>query len=203
MSLPIIVRPYSPETDEAFLYCTWLKSYASSSWAHAMTPEETWRRQGAVALYYERHREVIRRILSRPTVRVDMATWNDDQDVIVGWICHEPALDILHYVYVRETGEWRRRGIARLLLNCLMFDGLEVPHNPKLECVTYTHRSRACVHLPIPTHWTFDPYLAMMGPDVVAGERLELVERYASPRDRALPQSLNHGDNYAAHPQRQ
>lgn len=139
----LILRPGRAE-DYNFVRVWWLRSYADSPWARAMTHREDWRRGITSPAYWSGHHALIDQLLSRATLTI--ATWPEDTWTIVGFACTEG--DVVHYVYV--TQDYRRGGVAKRLLES--FDGM--------VRVRFSHLSRACLALPIPAHWTYDPYAA-------------------------------------------
>lgn len=139
----LVLRPGAP-SDHNFVRKMWLRSYADSAFARAMTPREMWSRGQTAPTYWSGHHALVDALLARASLRV--ATWPEDTWTIVGFAVTEP--DVVHYVYV--ANDYRKQGVARRLLE--PFDGC--------VRVRYSHRSRACAVLPIPSHWTYDPYAA-------------------------------------------
>lgn len=139
----LILRP-GVQADHNFVRKWWLTSYADSAWARAMTPWDVWQKGTTSKAYWTGHHALVDSLLERATLTI--ATWPEDTWTIVGFAVTEH--DVVHYVYVAH--DYKRQGVARRLLEG--FDG----------ClrVRYSHRSRACSALPIPKHWTYDPYAA-------------------------------------------
>jgi GNAT superfamily N-acetyltransferase len=148
MILPILIRPFR-EDDAGFVLSSWLKSYATSAWAKSVTDQALWDKRRASTLYWNGHHALVSAILRRPGTLISVAAWEEDADVLAGWMCQERRHDavLLHYLYVRER--FRRNGIATELAKALP------------ERVLYTHRSRVVSRLPLPPHWAFDPYVLM------------------------------------------
>jgi GNAT superfamily N-acetyltransferase len=125
--IPLVVRPYSPETDEGFVYDTWIKSYADAcSTGHPL------RRNPA---YCSNMRARIRMVLARES-RCLVAAWADDPTVFLAWGCAED--DVIHFVYVKKP--YRRQGIGRLLVSKL------VPPVAPWH-VKYTHQTPAVMEM--------------------------------------------------------
>ena len=126
----VVIRP-GEATDAAFCHSSWLRSHLfNSKWSQLVGE-----------CYHHEHSEVIKRLLDRGEVRI--AGWSEDPETIIGWCCVEPAT--VHYVYVRK--EFRRRGIARLLLGPQCAPG-----------ISYTHRTTDWDRLHWPGERTYNPY---------------------------------------------
>lgn len=139
----LILRPGAP-ADHNFVRKWWLRSYADSAWARAMTPREDWQRGKTSPAYWQGHHALVDSLLERASLTV--ATWPEDTWTIVGFAVTDA--DAVHYVYVAR--DYQRQGVARRLLAA--FD--------EMVRVRYSHRSRICGALPIPAHWNYDPYAA-------------------------------------------
>ncbi len=129
----VILRPYKASEDQGFLYSTWIQGmYFGNDWKGPSAQSEgTFRR---------RFSEVIKSIITKPTVTIMVAALKQDPDVILGYSVTEP--DILHWVYVKPT--WRKFGIAKAL----------VPDDVKI--VTHqTNRGRSLM----PKAWAYDPFM--------------------------------------------
>ena len=101
MSLEISVRPYCKETDEGFVFATWLKSL------HEYSRHLHW--VGKQRFFSHYHAE-FERLISPATVLV--ACNPEDSKQIYGWICSDG--EALHYAYTKEV--FRQAGVfARLL----------------------------------------------------------------------------------------
>lgn len=86
--------------DHAFIFHSWLRSYAGSAWAKAM----------AEPLYMAGQHLLIERLLQRAGATVVHP--EGDPATVLGWSCREDST--LHYVYVK--GDLRRAGIGKLLV---------------------------------------------------------------------------------------
>ena len=135
------------EADEACVFATWLNSYKHGAHFPRKVPD---------AVYFAQHHGVIERLLKRS--RTVVATIPEDEDVILGWACYEPAMQmdgiavpaIVHYVYVKP--DFRRAGVAARLLS-------EVDANEAM----YTHHTFV-VAGPLANKvrkWIFNPYAAL------------------------------------------
>ncbi len=71
-----------------------------------------------------------------------VACWTEDPELIIGWRCS--ADRILHYVYVKR--DYRREGVARLLLGGLLD-----------TAVIYTHPTTRALRRKLPPSWHYDP----------------------------------------------
>lgn len=117
------VRNGRPE-DEACVFATWLNSYKHGSPFCRRVPD---------GIYFAQHHAVIERLLKRSVVRV--ATIPEDDDVILGWACYEPAIEdggftvpaIIHYVYVKP--DFRKAGVAQKLLGGVSMVGAMYTHD--------------------------------------------------------------------------
>lgn len=121
------------ETDFPFVVSSWLASDRHSPSGRDMG-----------GLYYDTHRETVRRVLMRAELRV--ACVPDSDDAIMGWaaVHAEGDTPAVFYVYVRRDA--RRLGIARSLLGELLSKPCD-----------YTHRP--VVHAPVkmPEGWRYNP----------------------------------------------
>lgn len=98
----IEVRPAKLE-DLDFIYATWLKSYRhSSQFAKKLTN----------AIFFDMHHKVIDGFIARGGL-VSIAHPKGEPDVILGYICTEPDLPVLQYIYVKKP--FRKMGIAKTL----------------------------------------------------------------------------------------
>lgn len=135
----------------------WKLSYATSAFAEQLTHPTTWRSGRAGHVYWGWQEAIVERLLRR--AKLTVACWAEDIRSIVGWaITEEP--NVLHYVFVARGPKvdlslepYRRLGIARRLITSV----------GERADVIYTHRSRICQRLPIPSTWTFDPRPACDG----------------------------------------
>jgi len=94
--------------DLSFIRVTWLKGlYYGGGGFFRKIPK---------TIFMESYKEVIDKVLTSPTVIVNIACLKEDKDVIVGYSVSRKAADItvLDFVYVKK--DWRGIGIARDLL---------------------------------------------------------------------------------------
>ena len=127
------IRPGS-EQDHPFVYATMLRSFADSRTVNALTDDKR--------EYYRVHHGTIENELARSILTI--ATALGDPRTILGYILYEPG--VLHYIYVKAS--FRGHGIAKELLHTA--GPIQI----------YTHRSRACDKLPIPSSWVHCHYRA-------------------------------------------
>lgn len=97
--VPFALRPMRA-SDESFVVSSWHRSYRDADFAAAPTRDA----------YYDTQRRVIDQCML--SGRVDVATWPDDDDHLLGFVAHAGA--VVHYVYVKEP--FRRRGLGKALL---------------------------------------------------------------------------------------
>ena len=100
-ALPHAIRRARP-SDAGFLVSSWLKSYQA-----VCTAAE--KRSG----YAIAQREVIACLLETSTVLI--ATAEDDDDVLYGWVCCEMSHGALHVHYIYVKAVYRRARVARSL----------------------------------------------------------------------------------------
>ena len=98
-----VFRATPPHSYEAFIYDNWLNSHRKYNDIWKLSDSRT---------YYEKYRELITQILSRPDCIIRVAVLSDDLDVALGWSVIER--DCLHYVYVKP--DCRKIGIAKALV---------------------------------------------------------------------------------------
>lgn len=127
--LDIVLRDGTPD-DVAFIFSSWIKSYAASDVARSMDRR----------VYDAEQHDAIEAALARS--RVIIACLASAPESIFGYAVVEND-HTLHYVYVKQT--YRRLGVARALLGALL-DGP----------TTYTHRSAR--DITVPKGWVFNPY---------------------------------------------
>lgn len=102
----IAVRPYRHDTDQAFIYSTWLRNYKHSSYfAKRIKP----------AIFFAGHHKLVDHILSKPTTTTLIAHPRNDEDTILGYmVCEALSTPVVHFVFVKEA--FRKMGVARALL---------------------------------------------------------------------------------------
>lgn len=108
-------RPARGPADMRLVYGTWLASFRMSHSA-GLIP---------MSMYAEVYTEAISRLLTRPGVRVTVAYHPGEEEGgadLYGWACVELGghVPIVHYVYTIQP--YRRRGLARRLLEAAGVD---------------------------------------------------------------------------------
>lgn len=104
MSPPVRVVPMA-EQHIPFVFDYWLESFRL---AHAAGPIP-------MDLYWPVYREVIKRLIDKPTVDVLGAYNPDDGDQFYGFLVRQRrSPPIVHYLYVKKP--FRRNGIAKILM---------------------------------------------------------------------------------------
>lgn len=101
--LPIRIRP-AAESDVAFIFSSWLKSYRSSRFAQGITN----------TVFFGEHHKVIEELLKTSTVLI-ACNKNDSTD-IYGYICAEIISNVfvVHYMYIKHT--YRLFGLAKVMM---------------------------------------------------------------------------------------
>lgn len=100
-SSPFVIR-FAHANDMNFILATWLRSlYYGDTWYSDIDKN---------VFFTEYPRYIQALVKSSNTIVVALA---DDPDVIIGYACGTAT--IIHFVYVKKA--WRRKGVARLLLN--------------------------------------------------------------------------------------
>jgi len=128
MKAPMSERPWlladARPTDMAFVFDSWLKSYADSSFACDIDNDS----------YYANQQSVIVDLVKRSNVVV--AVDQEDSDHLFGWACVEQSgpTHIVHYVFVKHA--MRGMGVARSILEAL------VPTHSKEHPLFASHRPR-------------------------------------------------------------
>lgn len=114
------IRRYAPETDEAFIYSSWLNTYKHDSYfAKRIKPY----------VFFKGHRQILNHILFKPIVKALIAHPKDEPDTITGYLIYERhEKPVVHFVFVKK--EFQKLGIARTL-----FDAAEI--DP--QDFTFTH----------------------------------------------------------------
>ncbi len=150
------IRPGEPG-DFARVQKDWKLSYATSDFARFLSLRSDWRAR-ASQTYWDWQSAIVARLLREAELWV--ACWAEETSAIVGWCVTEPEREDLDQVprpgpivhYVNVLPPYRLHGVAKRLLA----PALEHP------IATYTHRTLACRHLPIPSGWVFDPRPALV-----------------------------------------
>lgn len=113
----IEVRKFNPESDEAFVYSTWLKNYKHSSYfAKRIRP----------MVFFKGHRVLVDHLLKKESAKTLVAHPKNDPDTILGYLTFEPQ--VVHFVFVKDP--FRKMGIATVLLRAAQIE---------LETATFTH----------------------------------------------------------------
>lgn len=140
-SVPTLIRLYR-ESDQDFVYSTWLKHYRMSSVAR-------WVPGG---IYFHEQGKLIGRLLGRGRCYVACSVADEDQ--IHGWVCvtQEGEFRALHYGFVKEV--YRGFGIFDRLWEEIELEGPVrfYTHLPPVvsDWIRGILRKRGCI---------FDPYL--------------------------------------------
>lgn len=95
--------------DVNFIFDSWLKSWRKSKYA-GVIPNN---------LYYSTYRSTIENLVARGA-ELTVACPENNDDHILGWICHEKTSDsfaVIHYLYVKDP--FMKQGIDGLLLDCV------------------------------------------------------------------------------------
>lgn len=104
--LPIRMRE-KKASDTSFIYSTWLKSYRNSPFAGQMSNDT----------FYDNHKLLVEKILSKPTTKVLVLCEDGDEDHLYGYCVVEVignSVEVVHYCYVKYT--YRKMGFAKALL---------------------------------------------------------------------------------------
>lgn len=107
---PWSARPYEPG-DEGFVVESWLTSHGRSAYGNAL--------RGISHSYWESHRPVVLRLLSR--ARIDVLCVPDTPAVILAW-CATEGSGILHYVLCKRS--LHSAGLAAAAFGALLGDRL-------------------------------------------------------------------------------
>lgn len=116
MNLPVDIRERK-ESDNDFLYATWIKSFADSAFARPIPKP----------IYNLSQRSRIEKILDKPETYCLVASDKESPELIYGWLVGE-APNIVHYIYVKR--DYRQQGICKKLLE----------HLDTSEPILYTHK---------------------------------------------------------------
>ena len=134
----------TPTADEmALVYSSWCESYRKSPWAGCIPNN----------LYHQVQRACIHSLLVRGA-RIAVALAPRVPGIfegrrVVGWICWEPVIEVVHYFYTKA--DFRHHGVASALIKHAT-DGWFSPR--------YSHRTRASEILGKKFRW--DPCTARM-----------------------------------------
>lgn len=99
-------------------------------------------------LYLREHAEYVDALLDRPTTTCLLARSNDQDGLVLSWICWSSADAVktrVHYVYSDKT--FRRMGFAKQLLGMV----------PRDKPVEFTHWTKMVPLLNLPKEWEWAP----------------------------------------------
>lgn len=105
--------------DANFIRATWIKGfrYNQPNPDTVDTQNTHWMRYWIEELeqevYLQNYKSVIEHIISKPNIKISIASLIDDPDVILGYSITE-GIDILHWVFVRR--DWRHIGLSHDLI---------------------------------------------------------------------------------------
>lgn len=131
----IELRPFNYENDKSFIYSTMLKGVYFGS--------DMWRDVPASSFYAE-YAKVIDDVLAEGSCDVVIASLAGDSDSILGYAIL--GFGVVHWVHVKE--QWRKKGIARLLLGSSVFS-------------FYSQKSKAAPDLAAKKGLTYDPFMLL------------------------------------------
>jgi hypothetical protein len=97
----VVIRSFNPEIDSGLIYSTWRRNL----WF------EEPREESEAHKFFSTATKAIRKILSHPKIKINIACFSDDPDIIVGYSVFTD--DNLEWCYVKIDS--RHNGIARLL----------------------------------------------------------------------------------------
>lgn len=141
------------EADKPLIISSWLTSYYNSDHAQGLMRDKRLRMYAKLIdsqatipnIYYGLHRLLVNQLLR--TNQVLVACWEDDPNVVVGWICFGRVAEttFLHYVYVKPA--FQQGGIAKLLMKQL----------PDTENHTITHLTPSAQSVLDLQKWAYQP----------------------------------------------
>lgn len=103
----ILIRE-AVKKDENYIYSTWIEGLLHGSDAYRDIDP-------TCQTNFKAHRQVIiKKILSRPSLKISVAVLREDPDTILGYCVfedHEERAPVIHWIFVRTS--WRGIGIAR------------------------------------------------------------------------------------------
>lgn len=102
----IEVRKYNPSLDKDYIYSTWLMQCKHSYFAKRIK----------YPIYFKEHQKIIDHLMSKPSVKILIASPKNEADIISGYLAYEQKEEypVVHFVYVKSI--FRKLGIAKLLL---------------------------------------------------------------------------------------
>jgi GNAT superfamily N-acetyltransferase len=138
LALTMMVRTYVLRVDEGLVLASWARQIRKLPPFRQVSGEE-----------FKAHTLRLERLLQRCPPVIACEPKHPEQ--VFGWVCAELQGDdrVLHFVYVRNT--WRRKGIARYLLE-LSFAGRMGEQD-----ILYTHRGRSTPHLETKWRLRYEP----------------------------------------------
>jgi GNAT superfamily N-acetyltransferase len=119
------------ESDLRFVRSSWFESYRKGGYAPDV----------GFDIYKAGHGALIGALVPGPFIAVAYASAEPDE--ICGWICADPVIGTIHYVYVKHA--YRRMGIALRLCNLY-------------EVRYFSHATRAGLRLAAKLGIKFNPY---------------------------------------------
>lgn len=128
--------------DMNFIYSTWLKSYRQSEWAKDITND----------VFFSQHKEIIDKILARPTTKIIVICNPDDEDQIYGYLVHEHTVSgsIIHFAYIKYN--FRKFGIMSALLG-------DLGYTTSVSPIFISHLPRYYDSLKTKFNLIYSPYL--------------------------------------------
>lgn len=111
------IRSLNRSQEESLIYSSFLKSFAESQ---PFVP---------VKSFYEVYHRAIEDIMADSESMVLVATLQDEEDTILGWVMSHD--DCLVYVYVKQR--YRHLGVARALCDAVL------PADSGIDCLTITN----------------------------------------------------------------
>lgn len=111
-TIPIETRPYEPQTDEPFIFHSWLSSFRSSRFAGCVPNH----------LYWDVYRVAIEQLIARGA-KILVATVPGKPNLLMGFLCHETLRNgevVVHYCYVKDP--YRKSNIATRLIEEIRTD---------------------------------------------------------------------------------
>jgi hypothetical protein len=105
MSLKVVVRPMQ-DTDKDFIMDSWIRGQYHGSPHWSQTSKE---------MFYKYYSDFISKILANPRTEVNVAVFEDAENVILGFSVNTGST--LHWVYTKA--DYRKEGIMNLLIRPL------------------------------------------------------------------------------------
>ena len=141
------------EEDRPLILSTWWKSLKDPPTFDVHIPDPIYRRE---------KKAVVNKLLDGAVTLV--AHELDDEDKILGYICGEASLPVIHYVYVKRI--YTGFGIARLLVDTYC-NALEDSRVVTISHITHAFTTRFFNQKPNNSRFTYNPYiLKELGYDV-------------------------------------